>query len=403
MIIGEKGQVGEGPIKDWSGLRSKILDRLFAEDSFDVLLSLDPDNCRYISGYRSMMADMSPHYRVGVVASRDRVVLVTSAGDLAAAREVLGSTCDIVTYGEFYLWSEQEGMRSVGAHAEFDAALRSVLADFAPAPRLAIDSTGTKALALNLDGMLRPGQVIAPTDAVPRARRLKFPEEIHLLGQAAAMLDAGLTLARGLVREGATELDISGEIARLVSSRGGVARSLAITSGLRSGNVDAFATPRAFEQGDLVRMDLSASYHGYWADMARTVVVGESDQEQEMLFGALLEGLDAGREVLRGQVTASAVFQAMMARVRDSGIADYQRHHCGHGIGVTINEYPLIGPNSHVPIEPGMVLCIETPLYREGWGGMMAEDMVAVTIEGLLPLSAGPLDLHATSGMAECQ
>jgi Xaa-Pro aminopeptidase len=68
----------------------------------------------------------------------------------------------------------------------------------------------------------------------------------------------------------------------------------------------------------------------------------------------------------------------------------------GHGLGLTGVGYemPLIGPKDTTPLEPGMVLCLETPYYVLGLGGLQPEDMVVITASGCERLNpACPLEI----------
>jgi Xaa-Pro aminopeptidase len=73
------------------------------------------------------------------------------------------------------------------------------------------------------------------------------------------------------------------------------------------------------------------------------------------------------------------LFDAAVSAVEEAGLRPYRRHHCGHGIGSSVYEPPIVSPAASTPLVPGMVLCLETPFYELGWGGMMVEDTVVVT------------------------
>jgi len=73
----------------------------------------------------------------------------------------------------------------------------------------------------------------------------------------------------------------------------------------------------------------------------------------------------------------------------------YQRSHCGHGIGITVHEFPALNSaNERVEIEEGMVLCVETPYYEIGRGGMMVEDMIVIRNGGNECLTRMPRELR---------
>jgi Xaa-Pro aminopeptidase len=96
----------------------------------------------------------------------------------------------------------------------------------------------------------------------------------------------------------------------------------------------------------------------------------------------MLAGQDAAIACLRPGVIAADAFAAATAAIRDAGLADYHRHHVGHGIGLEVYDIPLLAPRDETPLEEGMVLCVETPYYELGYGGLQPEDAVVVTAGG---------------------
>ena len=83
-----------------------------------------------------------------------------------------------------------------------------------------------------------------------------------------------------------------------------------------------------------------------------------------------------------------------METVQSEGIPHYQRHHCGHGIGLEVYDSPLIGPKDQTVLEEGMVFCLETPYYEIGWGGLLVEDTVVITKDGARMFNQRPRDLQ---------
>jgi Xaa-Pro aminopeptidase len=126
---------------------------------------------------------------------------------------------------------------------------------------------------------------------------------------------------------------------------------------------------------------------GYWSDIGRTAVVGSPTTLQSQRYDAILDGLDAQLAAARPGVSAASVFDLAVATTESAGLAPYRRHHCGHGIGLDVYEAPIVRPGEDVPLEEGMTFCFETPYYEIGWGGMMIEDALVVTADGVAPLT----------------
>ena len=91
---------------------------------------------------------------------------------------------------------------------------------------------------------------------------------------AAAITERGMDKAFRYAKPGVTELEMSTIINEILAG-GGIPRFVVVTAGERSALADAYATKKTLTQGDLVRVDVGCAVEGYWADTARTAVVGE--------------------------------------------------------------------------------------------------------------------------------
>jgi len=390
---------------DQLSLASQLRSRVFARGpNFDALITSDPDHVGYLTGYRSMSSDMNRYYPIAAVATADDAILIVSAGDAPPAREVVGQA--VMTYGRFFVMqdgafqpSDADEERSFGV-----AIVQAVNRLCGPRATVGLDCTGLSAHDVRsvIQRDLPDLRTVSASQWLRDCRRTKLPGEIGQLRRAAHLLERGIEAALAAAEPGVTERYIAARIASAVVEGGGVPRSLAVTSGPRSALVDAYAAERELQPGDLLRLDLSCTFQGYWADMARTAVIEGPSPLQRQYFDAISSGLAAQREILRAGIEARRLFDVAVEATRGNGIPHYRRHHCGHGIGVTINEFPVLSPENTAVLESGMVLCIETPLYAAGWGGMMTEDIVEVTDTGWYPITELSRHLHVcTGGRAE--
>src|SRR5438067_340228 len=156
--------------------------------------------------------------------------------------------------------------------------------------------------------------------AIHKARRTKLPEEVEKIAHAAAITERGLEKALAQGKAGVSELDLSTIIAGAMRAGGGVPRFVVVTSGERSALADAYATPAKLRSGDLVRFDIGCTVDGYWADMARTAVVGEPTREQQQRYDALLAGEEAQRALARSGVSAGELVKVAVERVRQGAL-----------------------------------------------------------------------------------
>ncbi len=385
---------------DLRAIAEKVRQKVFAacEAPADIIITTDPTHVGYACGYRSLLFDLMRDYRTAAIVARDKVVLVTGASDVAAALEVLPDPACIYRYGIFFFESSEGAKLDLSVlpklQGTFSEALRAaVAAAVKPQDCVGLDCAHASELE-ELKNMVSARSFDA-RPAIMQARRTKLPEEIEKIARAAAITEHGLHKAFAQARAGVTELELSTTIASEMRAGGGVPRFVVVTCGERSALADAYAMPAKLKSGDLVRFDIGCTVDGYWADMARTAVVGEATREQQERYDALLAGEEAERALARAGVSAGDLFKVAVDRVREGALPNYKRSHCGHGIGIDVHEFPtLSAANQGVALEDGMVLCVETPYYQIGWGGMMVEDMIVIRPNGNECLTHSPRELR---------
>lgn len=123
------------------------------------------------------------------------------------------------------------------------------------------------------------------------------------------------------------------------------------------------------KNGDLVKIDVCASYNGYCADMARSFFVGTNiDQKAKLLVDTAQASLDAGISQAYSGNRISDISFAIQTIVENNkfGIV---KDFAGHGIGKKMHEDPEIlnygKPGTGALIKPGMAFAIE-PMITAG-------------------------------------
>ncbi|WP_457578207.1 M24 family metallopeptidase [Ensifer adhaerens] len=382
---------------DQAKLGTQCRERFFGINAeFDAVITDDPVHIGYLSGYRSILHDTGP-YPQALIATREKVALITGASDGAAALEVLRDPEAIWRYGTFFVFNsgDMPSYQGMPAAAQTAAeALRTAITVMAPRVNSICCDLHRPELRAAVENAVPQARLGPAAEAFQRSRAIKISGELDLLRYVSGITDNAIEGAAALLRPGVNELEIAAEITRAIAVGGGTARFVVVTSGERSSRVDAYARNRILQDGDLVRLDIGATVNGYYSDMARTYAVGDPGILAKDRYAALLRGETRELELVRPGIAANVIFEAAMKEVRSGALPNYQRNHCGHGIGLYSHEFPLIGPNSETLLEPGMVLCVETPYYEIGWGGMMVEDTVIVTDNGSELLTNTSRDLR---------
>ena len=125
---------------------------------------------------------------------------------------------------------------------------------------------------------------------------------------------------------------------------------------------------KILKEGDIVSVDLVASYKGYMADACRTFAVGKLSDRADAIIKITKEAFFIGLKEVKVGNHIGDISHAIQSYVEERGY-NVTRDYTGHGIGSNMHEDPSI-PNygkagTGIKIEPGMTLCIE-PMVLEG-------------------------------------
>jgi Xaa-Pro aminopeptidase len=155
---------------------------------------------------------------------------------------------------------------------------------------------------------------------------------------------------------------------------------------------------------DLVLMDLGAEYHGYTADVTRTIPAnGKFNTEQKLIYDLVYKAQEAGIAVsiignnLRTPDDAArkVVNEGLIAlgiAKNDTEASRYFPHGTSHHIGLDVHDTNLRGdfkPNMVITVEPGIYIPDGSPCDKKWWGiAVRIEDDVLITENGPIILSA---------------
>lgn len=220
-------------------------------------------------------------------------------------------------------------------------------------------------------------------------RKIKSEQELAWLKRSAEIAVKGMRRAAELVEVGRTELEIAAEAehAMRLAGSGGTPFSTIVASGRNSWLPHAVATHKKLRGGELLFVDLGATFEGYASDMTRTFAVGPTPK-QKRLVELVKRAQAAAMTRVKGGVRASVVDETARKIISRGGYARFCLHGAGHGVGMEIHEPPSLSPTSKDILENGMVITVEPGVYVPGVGGARWEDMVQVTKNGHKLLTA---------------
>lgn len=244
---------------------------------------------------------------------------------------------------------------------------------------------------------------------------LKTADALKKMGYAGALLSAILKEVGSFVKQGITTLELDALLEERLVAAGMVSmckgyRGYRHVSCISVNDVVVHGIPSSLplQNGDLVKIDVCASYKGYCADMARCFVVGgKPSKEVAELITVAQQALDAGIAQAYVGNRLSNISVAIQRVVEEHGFG-VVRDFAGHGIGKQMHEEPEIlnygVPNRGPILQAGMTFAIEPMITvgkyavyitQDGWtvktkdGSLAAhvEDTVAITHDGPVVLT----------------
>ncbi|HET8910280.1 MAG TPA: Xaa-Pro peptidase family protein [Ktedonobacteraceae bacterium] len=349
------------------------------EQELDAFLVTQLQNRTYLSGWFNEDNEGSG---VLVVGQQQQILLTHSLYLEAAKREAVG-------------WQIGEAVR-----LQYPARLTALAQEYG------WKTLGFESDALSFafyDDLRRAGDgtfTLKPflQSAINEMRQMKQPFEIELLKKAIAITDQTFAHICEWIQPGVTEKQVALEISNTMISLGAESTSFdtIVASGPNGSMPHAHPSDRQIQRGELITIDMGARYHGYCADMTRTICLGEPNEPRmREYYNIVLKAMKTCEAGLHAGITGRKA-DALAREVLDqAGLGQYYIHMTGHGVGLQIHEEPslsyrapdtmILPANSVVTIEPG--------LYLPGWSGLRIENCGLVTEQGLQVLTQSPTEL----------
>jgi Xaa-Pro dipeptidase len=154
---------------------------------------------------------------------------------------------------------------------------------------------------------------------------------------------------------------------------------------------------KRLKRGDMVTTELTPCVDGYYAQICRTLVVGEATEEQRAAHALYRESMEAGIATVRDGVTAADIARAENDVFRKHGLGDYTTNKYtrvrGHGMGLFADSKPHLLENVTTRIDAGMTLIVHPNTYHPAVGYLVLGDAVLVTQQGCEVLTQTPREL----------
>jgi Xaa-Pro dipeptidase len=232
------------------------------------------------------------------------------------------------------------------------------------------------------------------------ARRVKTPDEISLLTQACAMVDAAYEELYEFLRPGVRENQCVGLVSKVLYDLGSeYVEGVNAISGERCSPHPHVYSDRLIRPGDPAFFDILHSHLGYRTCYYRTFAVGSASRAQRDAYVRCREYMDQAIAIVRPGVTTADVV-SLWPRAEEFGFPDEMAAFAlqyGHGVGLSIWEKPifsrLVSLEHPETLEEGMVFALETYWpAADGWSAARIEEEVVVTADGCEVITKFPAE-----------
>lgn len=156
------------------------------------------------------------------------------------------------------------------------------------------------------------------------------------------------------------------------------------------------ANGTVIKPGMTVMVDSNGNFTGYMTDMTRVFSLGEIADEAHAAHQCSIDICRAIEKEARAGMQAAALYELAVSIVKERGLERYFMGHAqkagfiGHGVGIEINELPVIAPRSRDTLERGNVMALEPKFVIPHVGAAGIENTYIVTDTGLECITNAP-------------
>jgi Xaa-Pro aminopeptidase len=303
-------------------------------------------------------------------------LIITPSWDLDRAR-------DSVPFGNVSAVEEQA---LAGAIAEAAKALPQPIA-------LIGQEVMPRGFARELYAAFGNNQPMDGGDIVKATAGTRTALELERIEKAAKIADAGFRRLQEVARPGMREYELAAEMDAAMQLLGSEDNFGLMSAGSHNVAIRA-VTDRKLEAGDVIVGEITPCYRGYFAQLCRTLILGEPSDLQRKKYDLLLRAQAAGLSVAKAGLPSSGIAKAVNQVIGAAGYGEYCRQPYmrtrGHGLGmggvvpydVTEDSSPLLAEKMTMVIHPNQ--------YIPETGYMMLGDTVVIEKNGPRSLTEVP-------------
>ena len=344
--------------------RIRTLQKKLKKKNLDAILVSQPENRRYLCGYKG-----GDHG----IAETSGVLIVPVKGDL-----------HLLTDFRYKLQAEKEApLAKVHLYPKGLLRLLKKLL-----PRLEIKTLGfeshytlhsfAKLLKTELADI---GVQIFPLETlIEQMRVVKDEEEIDTLRRSVRLNEEVFQKIYASIGTFSTEIEVALAIETHMRRMGAESASFdsIVASGANGAYPHAVPGTSTIKKNESLTIDMGLIMDGYCSDMTRNFVPGKAGKKYKKLHRLVRRAQLAGIAAVRAGARCCDVDKAARSVITEAGYGPQFGHSLGHGVGLAVHEGPRLSALSKKKLKPGMIVTVEPGIYIPEWGGIRLENMVVV-------------------------
>lgn len=248
---------------------------------------------------------------------------------------------------------------------------------------------------------------------IPTHEMIKTPEQIQGIKESAKINIAALDYVAEHIKAGVSTEEINSWVETKTRLMGGIPATLdyngfpkSVCTSLNDEVCHGIPSPDIIlKEGDIVNVDCSTVYKGYFSDSSRMFCIGEISPEKKRLVEIAKESLNVGLRAVKPWTCLGDMSAAINDYIKENGYT-VVREIGGHGCGLEFHEEPWVGytfpRGTEVIMAPGMVFTIE-PMINMGKADIFQDETNGWTIytEDGMPSAQWEIEIAVTDDGAE--
>lgn len=364
--------------------KNKIVAALKAMNTDAILLGTNVNNYyiagRVFSGYVYINSEGFMHYYVKrpALLKGDNVTYIRKPEDIPALLQQAGVAMPATLALEMNFMSYSDVTRLAKSFPETTATNGSAIMSYVRSTKTAYEiekirtsAQGHMSVYKNLQGIYQPGMTDAELQ-IEIESRLRRAGCLGIFRVAGPSMEVFMgSLISGDNADNPSPYDFAMGGAGLDSSLPGGCNGTEIKPGMST------------------MVDLCGNFTGYMSDISRTYSVGTLSELAQKAHQCSIDIHHAVVAMARPGVKAADIYNLTRTMAEEAGLGEYFMGHnqqagfVGHGVGIEINESPVLAPRSRDVLEAGNVIALEPKFVIPGTGAVGIENTYLITADGI--------------------